>query len=106
MNETSIATALRLLQLTADAADFGPQNADLFDQDAGTGALDAVIDALERGDLPFALERLDAAVLLAAQPLTQPTTGHAVKQRSNLLKVAKSSRKLVMLVIKANGGAA
>jgi hypothetical protein len=106
MSETAITTALRLLQLTVDAATFLPQNADLIDQDAGTGALDGVIDALERGDVSCAMERLDAAVLLAEQPPALPTTGHATKQRKNLLQVAKSSRKLVLLGIKATGGAA
>ena len=106
MNETSITTALRLLQLTVDAATFLPQNADLIDQDAGTGALDGVIAALECNDVSRAMERLDAAILLAGQPLAPPATVHATKQRKNLLQVAKSSRKLVLLGIKAKGGAA
>lgn len=96
MNKTSTnTTALQWLHLLKLDASIATQNADLIDQKAGTGALDAAAVALERGNASSAMKHLDAAVRLAARPLASSATGHAIQQRAALLTAAKSCRTLV-----------
>ena len=105
MNASSIASALRLLELLIDAGTIcEPENSDLIGEDGG--ALNAAVAALKRDDVAEAVERLNAAVLLAAQPLAPSAPRHVIKKRAHLLRVAKSARQLLRLGIKAKGGAA